>query len=256
MQTIKLRTFIILSVAFHVVVISAIVLYFFKDPPTDGRSGTVMVGIISSDNNRPGKTSTSEKLTENSSKKKRVSKPHVLIKNQTAKKTLKKNTTKDKTVINKTKRAKQEENVKTTKKETKSTQPRTSEVAKKSKSYQGIETALTGKEGHPGSEQNQSSITAGYQNELAYPDYNLNPKPKYPKAARKRGYEGEVKLKVLVLENGRVGKIEVTRPSGYKILDESALEAVKNWIFVPGKENGKEISSWVTVPITFQLKSG
>ena len=61
---------------------------------------------------------------------------------------------------------------------------------------------------------------------------------------------------MFVLENGKVGKIEVAQPSGHQILDESALDAVKDWVFTPGKENGKEISSWVTVPITFQLKSG
>ena len=90
----------------------------------------------------------------------------------------------------------------------------------------------------------------------AYPDYGVNPKPVYPTAARRRGYEGDVKLRVLVLENGKVGKIEIEKPSGYEVLDESALNAVNGWVFIPGKENGKEVSSWVTVPISFRLKSG
>ena len=59
-----------------------------------------------------------------------------------------------------------------------------------------------------------------------------------------------------MLKNGKVGEIEITRPSGHEMLDQSALEAVKDWVFIPGKENGREISSWVTVPIIFQLKSG
>jgi len=90
----------------------------------------------------------------------------------------------------------------------------------------------------------------------AYPDYGVNPKPVYPTAARRRGYEGDVKLRVLVLENGKVGKIEIEKPSGYEVLDESALNAVNGWVFIPGKENGKEVTSWVTVPISFRLKSG
>lgn len=92
--------------------------------------------------------------------------------------------------------------------------------------------------------------------EQAYPDYKLNPKPQYPMIARRRGYEGSILLKVFVLEGGSVGKIELKKSSGYGILDQSALEAVKDWIFIPGKKNGEAISSWVTVPIKFQLNSG
>ena len=92
--------------------------------------------------------------------------------------------------------------------------------------------------------------------ESARPDYGLNPKPRYPKSARRRGYEGTVLLRVLVLEDGKVGKIELSGPSGYQVLDESALEAVKKWVFIPGKKAGKEISSWVEVPIKYQLDSG
>ena len=92
--------------------------------------------------------------------------------------------------------------------------------------------------------------------ELAYPDYKVNPKPNYPMIARRRGYEGAVFLKVFVLESGSVGDIELERSSGHEILDESALDAVKDWIFIPGKKNGEPVSSWVTVPIKFQLNSG
>jgi len=91
---------------------------------------------------------------------------------------------------------------------------------------------------------------------LAYPDYKLIPKPTYPMIARRRGYEGAVFLKVFVLESGSVGDIELERSSGYEILDESALDAVKDWVFIPGKRNGEAISSWVTVPVKFQLNSG
>ncbi len=93
-------------------------------------------------------------------------------------------------------------------------------------------------------------------NEGARPNYGINPKPPYPKSARRRGHEGTVLLRVLVLEDGKVGEIELLGPSGYTVLDESALKAVKNWVFIPGKKAGKEISSWVEVPIKFQLDSG
>lgn len=92
--------------------------------------------------------------------------------------------------------------------------------------------------------------------EGARPNYGINPKPPYPKSARRRGQEGTVLLRVLVLEDGKVGDIEIANPSGYTVLDESALKAVKDWVFIPGKKAGKQISSWVEVPIKFQLDSG
>jgi TonB family protein len=92
--------------------------------------------------------------------------------------------------------------------------------------------------------------------EVGYPDYKINPKPSYPTIARRNGYEGAVLLRVWVLESGMVGKIEIEKSSGYEMLDNSALKAVKGWIFIPGKRGGVPIPTWVTVPIKFQLRSG
>lgn len=92
--------------------------------------------------------------------------------------------------------------------------------------------------------------------QIAYPDYRINPKPRYPMIARRKGYEGVVLLRVWVLDNGRVGRVELERSSSHKVLDDSALDAVKDWVFIPGKKDGVPISSWVTVPIKFQLSSG
>ena len=97
---------------------------------------------------------------------------------------------------------------------------------------------------------------SGQAVEVGYPDYNINPKPRYPMIARRNGYEGAVLLRIWVLEDGKVGKIEIEQSSGYVILDKSAIEAVTNCIFIPGKRNGVPFPSWVTVPIKFQLRSG
>ena len=59
-----------------------------------------------------------------------------------------------------------------------------------------------------------------------------------------------------MLESGSVGKIELEKSSGFDVLDNSALDAVRDWVFIPGKKNGVPVSSWVTVPIKFQLSSG
>ena len=86
------------------------------------------------------------------------------------------------------------------------------------------------------------------------PKYAENPKPIYPQEARRKGYEGEVILKVEVLSNGRVGQVEVKKSSGYELLDRSALATVKQWKFVPAKKGEAQVPLWVNIPIKFQLQ--
>ena len=86
------------------------------------------------------------------------------------------------------------------------------------------------------------------------PKYAENPKPIYPQEARRKGYEGEVILKVEVLSNGRVGQVEVKKSSGYELLDRSALATVKQWKFIPAKKGEAQIPLWVNIPIKFQLQ--
>jgi len=89
---------------------------------------------------------------------------------------------------------------------------------------------------------------------LAQPRYAENPKPLYPREARKKGYEGEVLLRVEVLSNGRVGEIEVRRSSGHEVLDRSAISAVKQWKFVPAKKGETPVPGWVNIPVAFELR--
>ncbi|MGQ0794094.1 MAG: energy transducer TonB [Deltaproteobacteria bacterium] len=96
----------------------------------------------------------------------------------------------------------------------------------------------------------------GAPTESGFPDYGLNPKPEYPMLARRNGYQGVVVLRVFVLDSGSVGRVQLEKSSGYRVLDKSALDAVRDWVFIPGKRNGAVISSWVTVPIRFQLSDG
>jgi protein TonB len=89
---------------------------------------------------------------------------------------------------------------------------------------------------------------------LIYPKYAENPKPLYPQEARKKGFQGEVVLKVEVLSSGLVGQVEVKTSSGHEILDRSALSAVKQWKFFPAKRGESAIAFWVNIPIKFQLQ--
>jgi len=83
--------------------------------------------------------------------------------------------------------------------------------------------------------------------------YLNNPKPVYPPSAKRMGMEGTVMLKVFVSWEGSVIKIEVAHSSGYKILDNAALQAVKNWRFIPARRGETPIDEWVQVPIAFHL---
>jgi protein TonB len=86
-------------------------------------------------------------------------------------------------------------------------------------------------------------------------NYGTNPKPKYPSIATSRGWEGTVYLLVEVSVEGLSEKVTVQRSSGYESLDDSAIEAVEKWKFLPAKRGDTPVSSSVVVPINFILNN-
>lgn len=84
-------------------------------------------------------------------------------------------------------------------------------------------------------------------------NYAFNPKPEYPRIARSRGWQGKVLLRVQVSAAGVNDNVAVHRSSGHEILDESAIEAVKKWKFVPARRGDTPVASSVVVPILFSL---
>lgn len=89
----------------------------------------------------------------------------------------------------------------------------------------------------------------------AKPLINSNLAPLYPPLARKRGWEGIVRLSVLVRNDGTADQVDIQESSGYQILDRAAQNAVKNWKFTPAKSGPMRISSKITLPIQFTLIS-
>lgn len=85
--------------------------------------------------------------------------------------------------------------------------------------------------------------------------YLNNPAPVYPPMARRLGEQGRVLLKVLVSESGNAEKVQLENSSGYNKLDQAAIEAVKQWTFIPAKRSNQAISAYVLVPIKFSLNS-
>jgi len=71
--------------------------------------------------------------------------------------------------------------------------------------------------------------------------------------ARSRGWEGQVLLNVHVQASGRPDQIEIVQSSGRNTLDEAALKAVREWLFVPAMRGATAVDGWVQVPIDFKL---
>ena len=89
---------------------------------------------------------------------------------------------------------------------------------------------------------------------IADPDYLSNPAPIYPSESLRREEQGTVLLRVYVSTDGRALSVEIQRSSGFPRLDDSAMEAVRTWKFVPAKRGGEPIESWVDVPVIFALR--
>jgi TonB family protein len=83
--------------------------------------------------------------------------------------------------------------------------------------------------------------------------YLFSPKPDYPKAARQRGEQGTVLLRVLVTPEGWPARVEVQESSGFELLDNAARAALRRWRFAPGIEGDQRVASHIEVPIQFTL---
>ena len=76
----------------------------------------------------------------------------------------------------------------------------------------------------------------------------------YPENAVKNNIEGRVLVQFIVDKTGQVYDAEVVR-SVDEELDAEALRVVKSMPnFIPGRQDGKAVSVWFTLPISFKLK--
>jgi protein TonB len=86
-------------------------------------------------------------------------------------------------------------------------------------------------------------------------DYLHTPAPEYPPLARRRGEQGRVLLSVTISTTGEAAVVTISQSSGYALLDQSALQAVKTWRFVPARFNNHAVVAEVIVPVRFTLES-
>ena len=75
--------------------------------------------------------------------------------------------------------------------------------------------------------------------------------PIYPIEARQAGVEGIVRLHAIIRKDGSVANLEVI--SGDPLLQQAALEAVRQWVYEPTVLEGKPVEVDTTIDVTFRL---
>lgn len=83
--------------------------------------------------------------------------------------------------------------------------------------------------------------------------YLHNPAPTYPAVARLKRQEGVVLLTIEVSADGRASRVRVEKSSGFELLDEAALKAVRRWRFKPARIGGVPVAARGRVPLWFRL---
>ena len=85
-------------------------------------------------------------------------------------------------------------------------------------------------------------------------DYLNHPRPAYPPLSKRLGEQGKVVVRVFIDTNGSATQAEIAQSSGFDRLDQTALDTVRRWRYVPGKRAGVPEAMWFNVPINFVLE--
>jgi TonB family protein len=80
-----------------------------------------------------------------------------------------------------------------------------------------------------------------------------NIEPSYPPLAQTEGMEGTVTMNLLVSESGDVQKVEITRSSGYRILDNAASVFARKLKFDPAQQGDQPIGAWISWVLDYHL---
>ena len=108
----------------------------------------------------------------------------------------------------------------------------------------GIGDQRAGKPGISGMVRNGRKITP--------PQLIYKVEPEFSEAARKAKYQGTVVLAIEVDATGHPRNVRVLEQLGLG-LDEKAIEAVSQWRFRPGSEDGRPVVTSATVEVSFRL---
>ena len=87
---------------------------------------------------------------------------------------------------------------------------------------------------------------------MPLPQKTVDAAPVYPPPARAARVEGAVILDIVVDARGRVQAVDVLR--SIPLLDQAAIDAVRQWRFAPVRTNGLPTAVAMTVTVTFVLR--
>lgn len=88
--------------------------------------------------------------------------------------------------------------------------------------------------------------------DIKAPSQTKSVPPVYPPAARAARVQGLVILEVVIAQDGTVSDAQILRSQ--PMLDQAALEAVRQWEFTPTLLNGVPVSVIMTVTVSFNLQ--
>jgi protein TonB len=78
--------------------------------------------------------------------------------------------------------------------------------------------------------------------------------PEYPEAMRRAHMEGVVILEAVITAAGDVTEVRILK-SATPLLDRATVDAVRRWRYKPATLNGRAVSVYLTVTVSFGLRS-
>lgn len=78
--------------------------------------------------------------------------------------------------------------------------------------------------------------------------------PVYPPLARQTRIQGTVRLHVIIAKDGKIKQLEIV--SGHPLLQQAALDAVRQWRYQPTLLNGNPVEVDTTIDVIFALNEG
>lgn len=85
------------------------------------------------------------------------------------------------------------------------------------------------------------------------PDCSANEPPDYPESARASGQEAKVVLKIVVEQDGSVGRVQVLK--GEEPFTSAATAAIRRWRCEPATQDGQTLSVFKIINIPFRLRT-
>lgn len=99
-----------------------------------------------------------------------------------------------------------------------------------------------------------NTLGAAHSHVIHAASYRRQTPPTYPRRAFELGQQGTVILHARVMPDGKPSELKVVESSGHRLLDNSAIAAVRTWEFEPVNVNGRVAMSWVEVPVRFVIR--